>query len=117
VITYAVLKGRSSKTSGMLTAYLDGRRMSRKILSSGSLSGWKPMHLIFGDEYAASRDWSGQLQGIAIYSRAISAPVIADKYRAVRPTLDARNRKEATLRPSKGKKRHDARRREKKGDR
>ena len=116
VITYAALKGPSSKTSAMLTAYLDGRRVFQKILSSGLLSGWKPMHLIFGDEYAASRDWSGQLQGIAIYSRAISAPEIADKYRAVRPTLDARNRKEATLRPSKGKNRHDARRREKKGD-
>jgi len=103
VVTHAASKGGSSKKSGgMLDSYLNGRRASRKMLSSGLLSGWKPMHLIFGDEYAASRDWSGQLQGIAIYGRAISASEIAAKYRAVKPTLDALNRKEATLRPSRG---------------
>jgi len=100
----------------MLDAYLNGRRMSRKTLSPGLLSGWKPMHLIFGDEYAASRDWSGQLQGIAIYSRAISASEIVAKYRSVKPTLDDLNRKKTTLRPPGDRKHHD-RRRSKKGDR
>jgi len=100
----------------MLDSYLDGRRMSRTMLSSGSLSGWKPMHLIFGDEYAASRDWSGQLQGIAIYGRSISASEIVAKHRAVKPTLDARNRRESTLRPPRGEKPRDRRRRKKQRD-
>ncbi|MDP6544885.1 MAG: LamG domain-containing protein [Phycisphaerae bacterium] len=118
VITYAVSKGSSSKKSvGMLDAYLNGRRTSRKMLSSGLLSGWKPMHLIFGDEYAASRDWSGQLQGIAIYGRAISASEIAAKHRAVKPTLDARNRRESTLQTPGGEGRRDRRRKEKQKDR
>jgi len=112
VITYTASSGASSKRShGMLDAYLNGRRMSRKTLSPGLLSGWKPMHLIFGDEYAASRDWSGQLQGIAIYSRAISASEIVAKYRSVKPTLDDLNRKKTTLRPPSDRKHHDRRRR------
>jgi Arc/MetJ-type ribon-helix-helix transcriptional regulator len=117
VITYTASKGSSSKKSGgMLDAYLDGRRMSRTMLSSGSLSGWKPMHLIFGDEYAASRDWSGQLQGIAIYGRAISASEIAAKHRAVKPTLDTRNRRESTLRPPRSEGPRDRRRGKKQRD-
>ena len=115
VITYAASTGSSSKRpTGLLDAYLNGRRMSRKTFSSGLLSGWKPMHLIFGDEYAASRDWSGQLRGIAIYGRAISPVEVAAEYRAVKPILDARKRKEPTSRPPRREVRPDRRQREKK---
>ena len=69
------------------------------------------MHLIFGDEYAASRDWSGQLRGIAIYGRAISPAEIAAEYRAVKPILDARKRKEPTSRPPSREMRPDRRQR------
>ena len=41
VITYAASESSSSKRSGgLLEAYLNGRRMSRKTFSSGLLSGW-----------------------------------------------------------------------------
>src|SRR5262249_44022856 len=39
-----------------------------------SLSGWSAQHLIFGDEWnGAGGDWAGQLEGIALYHRALSA--------------------------------------------
>ncbi|MDP6634098.1 MAG: LamG domain-containing protein [Phycisphaerae bacterium] len=86
VITYQLVKDASSgKTSGKVSAYLNGkpaRTINAK--KGGQLSGWASMHLLFGDEFADKRDWAGELKGISIYSRAISAKEAAAKYNALR---------------------------------
>ena len=84
VITYRLEKDDSSgKTAGVFASYLNGREMASGKRSGGLLSGWKPMHLLFGDEYADKRDWHGQLNAIAIYTRVISPKEIAAKYKAL----------------------------------
>ena len=84
VITYRVETDESSgKTTGAFASYLNGSAMASGTRSGGLLSGWKPMHLLFGDEYTEQRDWQGQLNAIAIYTRAISPKEIAAKYKAL----------------------------------
>ena len=39
----------------------------------GNLSNWSPAKFLFGDEFGGGRDWSGTLQNVAIYNRALSA--------------------------------------------
>jgi hypothetical protein len=84
VITYEVKKlPSSSKTTGRIIAYLNGLRMSHKMKKGGHLSGWASMHLLFGDEFAEKRDWSGHLKNIAIYARAITAKEVAAKAKSL----------------------------------
>ena len=84
VVTYRVETDESSgKTTGTFASYHNGREMASGTRRGGRLSGWKPMHLLFGDEYADKRDWEGQLNAIAIYTRAISTKEIAAKYKSL----------------------------------
>jgi len=85
VIAYGLEKGSSSsKTRGRLHAYLNGKAVNTTVKkNSGRLSGWASMHLLFGDEFAEKRDWSGQLKNIAIYARAITAKEAAAKAKAL----------------------------------
>ena len=84
VVSYRVKKDpRSGKTVGEFASYLNGRPMASGVRRPGLLSGWRPMHLIFGDEYADKRDWAGQLKNIAIYTRAVSAKEVAAKCKAL----------------------------------
>ncbi|NQT21762.1 MAG: hypothetical protein HQ592_18810 [Planctomycetes bacterium] len=55
--------------SGRTVVYLNGKQVMSSEAITGDFSNWSPQHLIFGDEYADPRDWSGTLEGIAIYSR------------------------------------------------
>jgi len=82
VVTYRMVKDAKGKTRGVYTAYVNGRAATTGSKKGGKLSGWTPMHLLFGDEFAEKRDWGGQLKGIAIYSRAISAEEITAKAKA-----------------------------------
>ena len=84
VVTYRVETDEASgKTTGTFASYHNGREMASGTRNGGLLSGWKPMHLLFGDEYADKRDWEGQLNAIAIYTRAISTKEIAAKYKSL----------------------------------
>ncbi|MFO7535247.1 MAG: LamG domain-containing protein, partial [Kiritimatiellia bacterium] len=58
---------------GRLTCYRDGVEVMTTDRVKGDLSNWSKGHLIFGDEYTADRDWSGRLEGIAIYARELDA--------------------------------------------
>jgi len=93
VFTWRVEKDDfSGKSTGRFASYLNGREMAEgKRAVSGLLSGWKPMHLLFGDEYADKRDWRGRLKGVAIYSRAISPKEITAKYKTVKAAIDSGN--------------------------
>lgn len=56
---------------GQLACYLDGKPILEDSAVQGDLSNWEPMHLLFGDEWQGRRDWSGQLERVAIHNRFI----------------------------------------------
>ncbi len=60
-----------------LRCYLDGKELPLANHPQGTFKTWKPQHLLFGDEWNGEREWKGELAGIAIYSRALSAEEIA----------------------------------------
>ena len=70
---------------GQLVAYVDGEEVRRSSDVRGDLRNWSPQHLLFGDEFDGHRDWSGTLEGVAIFSRALSPAEVrrdAERYRA-----------------------------------
>ena len=58
---------------GNLRCYLDGKPVPLKSQIQGTFAKWAPQHLLFGDEWDGDREWRGQLAGVAIYNRALSA--------------------------------------------
>ena len=60
-----------SYREGELICYLDGKQVLKTDRIRGDFRNWEPMHLILGDEYEDERNWSGQLQRIAILARPI----------------------------------------------
>lgn len=61
---------------GEIVAYLNGSAVFRSGEVKGDFSNWSPHHLLFGDEWDGARDWGGTLEGVAIFSRALSAEEI-----------------------------------------
>ena len=62
-----------SYRNGQLTAYKHGKLVYSGDALRGDFRNWDPMQLIFGDEVSGDYDWSGTLEGVAIYSRFIDA--------------------------------------------
>ena len=60
-----------SYRTGQLMCYLDGRSVLDSSSVQGDFSNWAAMHLLFGDEWQGRRDWSGQIERVAIHSRFI----------------------------------------------
>ena len=65
---------------GLLTCFLDGRQVLATPAVKGDLSNWQAQHLLFGDEYDGGRDWSGKLEGVAIYSRFVAPAEAKQKH-------------------------------------
>ena len=65
---------------GRLSCYVNGKRVHNSDRVKGSFSHWKPMHLLFGDAWNGGHDWSGAMEGVAIYARAISAAEAKHKH-------------------------------------
>jgi hypothetical protein len=65
---------------GRLTCYVNGKPALQTDRVRGNFSNWEPMHLLFGDEWDGGHDWSGGVEGVAIYARAISAAEAAHKH-------------------------------------
>jgi hypothetical protein len=64
-----------------LTCTVNGRKMLETDDVTGNFSNWEPMHLLFGDEWDGGRDWNGNLEGVAIYARAISQAEAEHKHK------------------------------------
>lgn len=66
---------------GRLVAYRDGEL----VLESGEIVNgffpWKAARLTFGDEVGGRRDWSGTLEGVAIYDRVLEAAEVRENHR------------------------------------
>ena len=58
---------------GEFHCYLDGKSIELTANIHGTFAAWKPQHFLFGDEWTGEREWQGQLAGVAVYHRALSA--------------------------------------------
>ena len=58
---------------GEMVGYLNGNEVYRHGDVKGDFSNWSPHHLLLGDEWNGARDWGGALEGVAIFSRALSS--------------------------------------------
>lgn len=76
-------------TPGSLSYYLNGKLVAMRTVS-GDFRAWKPYHLVFGNTWPGGRNWSGQMEGIAIYNRMLAAADVLQCYTAYRKRLAAR---------------------------
>lgn len=58
--------------NGRLTAYLEGARAGSMECPGKDLTGWAVQPLVFGGEARVKSGWTGQIEGVAIYDRALS---------------------------------------------
>ena len=58
---------------GLLICYRDGVEVLRSTNVRGGFENWEEQRLLFGDEWGGGRDWSGRLEGVALYSRWMDA--------------------------------------------
>jgi hypothetical protein len=77
---------------GVLTAWVDGRRVLETDAVPGGISDWPgDGRLLFGDEWGASGvQWRGLLEGVAIYDRKITDEEAARKAELYAAKLAAR---------------------------
>ena len=68
---------------GRLRFYLNGRRFVPKAEITGDFRNWTLHHLQFGDEIGGGYDWSGKLEGIAIYNRDFTHEDVIFRYRLI----------------------------------
>lgn len=76
---------------GLLKCYRDGELVLETDAVQGGFSNWTEQHLILGDEWSGERDWAGTLEGIAIYSRALSPKEVHAHARGYRALLLGRS--------------------------
>lgn len=78
--------------AGLARFYLDGQ-LSRTInLDKPGLQAWKELRLVAGDPQSYGTPWTGQVERIALYSRALAAAEVADAWRDTRSLLTLRPR-------------------------
>lgn len=65
---------------GELVAFVDGKETLRTADLKGDFSTWTPHHLIFGDEFNGQRDWSGDLERVAIFSQFTTTEAAHKRY-------------------------------------
>lgn len=76
---------------GTLHVYIDGQLVFAADGMQGGLGNWDDQPLLFGDESGGGRFWNGQLEAVAIYSRALDTEEVLAKHLAVKERLQARN--------------------------
>ncbi|MFP4052479.1 MAG: LamG-like jellyroll fold domain-containing protein [Phycisphaerae bacterium] len=69
-----------SYVPGRLLCSVNGKQTLLTAAVKGGLSNWKPMHLVFGDEYEGDRDWAGRIESVAIYNRFVGPREAKQKY-------------------------------------
>jgi hypothetical protein len=83
---------------GVLSCHVDGQLVQQSPQFSGDLSDWNPgAKLLFGDEWrGVDRQWSGLLEGVAIYDRKITDEEIAKKHQLYASKIAQRPAPEVT---------------------
>jgi hypothetical protein len=76
-------------SDGATRLYVDGELVAEGA-APGALANWDPsMRLGLGNEMTRDRAWLGELHGVAIYDRALSADDVAEAARSGEPTPGA----------------------------
>ncbi len=65
---------------GRLAIYRNGEQLRVSEDIQNGFNRWKPSELLFGDEAGGGRDWSGTLEGIAIYNRILKAGEVRENF-------------------------------------
>ena len=76
--------------NGRVTAFADGQPVFSSDAVQGDFSTWSPQHLLFGDEWGGGRHWAGQLEGVAIYNRALTPEEAAQRFAQARARVAQR---------------------------
>ena len=67
---------------GKLSCSINGGRVifpgAAQVL--GKPAGWTPQHLVFGDSYSGGANWPGLIEGIGIYTRAVTDGEARQRY-------------------------------------
>lgn len=75
---------------GRIETYLDGRSVTTEDSITGGFFHWRPAPLIFGSDWNGKNPWRGTLEGVAIYSRALSSHEVEESFSRYRTQLDER---------------------------
>lgn len=75
---------------GLLVCYRDGKEVFRSSKIKGDLTNWKRQHLVLGSDYQAKHGWSGRLEGVALYARALEAEEVKRNFRSYQAKIEAR---------------------------
>ncbi len=78
--------------AGRLQLYLDGQPMKGADLEKSGLAAWSGLTLTAGDPQPYGTPWTGRVERLACYSRALAAAEIADGWLATQKLLIARTR-------------------------
>lgn len=62
---------------GRLEAFIDGKLSVSTDAIQGGFENWAEQSLIFGDEVGGGRNWAGELEGIALYTRYLNDDEVA----------------------------------------
>jgi len=78
--------------AGRATFYLDGQQMKEIALHQPGLQTWQDLRLVAGDPQPYGSPWTGRIERIALYSRALAAAEISDAWRGTQSLLTLRPR-------------------------
>jgi hypothetical protein len=76
--------------SGRLRCFSNGEPVLNTDVVQGDFANWSQQHLLFGDEWSGERDWSGTLEGVALYNRALSDVEAREHFLAYRGIVESR---------------------------
>ncbi len=69
-----------SYTPGRLIARLDGEKTLDTDVVQDGFFHWKPLPLVFGNEWQSERPWHGVLEAVAVYDRALDGEEALESY-------------------------------------
>jgi hypothetical protein len=75
---------------GHLRVFVDGRLVNASDEMQSGFFHWRSYDLTFGDESSGGSNWSGLLEGIAIYDRVLDEGVIRDNFARTRQRIESR---------------------------
>lgn len=75
---------------GVLSCYVNGKRTILRAPLRGGFTNWSAEPLIFGASWAGGHNWSGLLEGIALFNREIGEAEARQRYAAVRERMLSR---------------------------
>ncbi|MFP4105279.1 MAG: LamG-like jellyroll fold domain-containing protein [Phycisphaerae bacterium] len=73
-----------------LAVFVNGKQVHQSKRPLGQFDGWKAGRLVIGSDTDGKSDWSGSVEGVAVYSRFIPLDEAREKYSLYRGTIKKR---------------------------